>query len=239
MLDGRPNGAWTDRDRYVADITALDGAPANAVPASITFADNRTQTLQINSNAFAKEGVYRYQVRERRGDNPGVAYDSRTWILTVTVTDDLTTFTRRITANTTCDGVQSDAIQFTNTYKAQPVSVRFRARKTLADPTIRASDCKPGNTSSHASRTRQAVRSARRRPTTSGATSCSTPSHTRGRERTTTPSGKPRRQGGVTYDAARHHVRVTVTDNGEGQLLADVKYDGGTAIPEFTNTYRA
>lgn len=134
VLDGRPNGAWTDRDRYVADITALDGAPANAVPASITFADNRTQTLQINSNAFAKEGVYRYQVRERRGDNPGVAYDSRTWILTVTVTDDLTTFTRRITANTTCDGVQSDAIQFTNTYKAQPVSVRFRARKTLADP---------------------------------------------------------------------------------------------------------
>ena len=31
VLDGRPNGAWTDRDRYVADITALDGAPANAV----------------------------------------------------------------------------------------------------------------------------------------------------------------------------------------------------------------
>lgn len=56
VLDGRPNGAWTDRDRYVADITALDGAPANAVPSTITFADNRTQTLQINSNAFAKEG---------------------------------------------------------------------------------------------------------------------------------------------------------------------------------------
>lgn len=31
VLNGRPNGAWTDRDRYVADITALDGAPANRV----------------------------------------------------------------------------------------------------------------------------------------------------------------------------------------------------------------
>ena len=134
VLDGRPNGAWTDRDRYVADITALDGAPASAVPSTITFADNRTQTLQINSNAFAKEGVYRYQVRERKGDNPGVAYDDRTWILTVTVADDLTTFKRHITANTTCDGVQSDAVQFTNTYQAKPVSVQFRARKTLADP---------------------------------------------------------------------------------------------------------
>ena len=34
-------------------------------------------------------------------------------------------------------------------------------------------------------------------------------------------------------------MKVTVTDNGEGQLLADVKYDDGTNIPEFTNTYKA
>lgn len=132
VLDGRPNGAWTDRDRYVADVTALDGAPASAVPSTITFADNRTQALQINSNAFAKDGVYRYQVRERRGDNPGVAYDDRTWILTVTVQDDLTTFTRRITANTTCDGVQSDAIQFTNTYRAQPATDTPTAVKRMS-----------------------------------------------------------------------------------------------------------
>ena len=46
-------------------------------------------------------------------------------------------------------------------------------------------------------------------------------------------------RGGVTYDATKHHVKVTVTDNGEGQLLADVKYDNGTNIPEFTNTYHA
>lgn len=133
VLDGRPNGAWTDRDRYVADITALDGAPANAVPASITFADNRTQTLQINSNAFPTEGVYRYQVRERRGDNPGIAYDDRTWVLTVTVQDDLTTFTRRITANTACDGVQSDAIQFTNTYAPKDTQARITASKLFTD----------------------------------------------------------------------------------------------------------
>lgn len=132
VLDGRPNGAWTDRDRYVADITALDGAPANAVPSTITFADNRTQTVKINSNAFPTDGVYRYQVRERKGDNAGVTYDSRTWILTVTVTDDLTTFTRRITANTTCDGVQSDAIQFTNTYRAQPATDTPTAVKAVS-----------------------------------------------------------------------------------------------------------
>lgn len=240
VLDGRPNGAWTDRDRYVADITALDGAPASAVPSTITFADNRTQTLQINSNAFAKEGVYRYQVRERKGDNPGVAYDDRTWILTVTVTDDLTTFTRRITANTTCDGVQSDAIQFTNTYKAQPVSVRFRARKTLADPDHTGVRLQAGQYEFTCveDKTGGQVGTAKTNDQR-GDVLFDAISYTRPGTYDYTIRETPGDRGGVTYDAARHHVRVTVTDDGEGQLLADVKYDGGTAIPEFTNTYRA
>lgn len=240
VLDGRPNGAWTDRDRYVADITALDGAPASAVPSTITFADNRTQTLQINSNAFAKEGVYRYQVRERKGDNPGVAYDDRTWILTVTVTDDLTTFKRHITANTTCDGVQSDAVQFTNTYQAKPVSVQFRARKTLADPDHTGIQLQAGQYEFTCveDKTGGQVGTAKTNDQR-GDVLFDAISYTRPGTYDYTIRETPGDRGGVTYDAAKHHVRVTVTDDGEGQLLADVKYDGGTAIPEFTNTYRA
>lgn len=240
VLDGRPNGAWTDRDRYVADITALDGAPANAVPSTITFADNRTQTLQINSNAFAKDGVYRYQVKERKGDNAGVTYDSRTWILTVTVTDDLTTFTRRITANTTCDDVLFDAIQFTNTYQAQPVSVQFRARKTLADPDHTGIRLQAGQyeftcvEDKTGSQVGTAKTNDQRDDVLFDAIS-----YTRPGTYDYTIRETPGDRGGVTYDTTKHHVRVTVTDDGEGQLLADVKYDGGTAIPEFTNTYRA
>lgn len=240
VLDGRPNGAWTDRDRYVADITALDGAPASAVPSTITFADNRTQTLQINSNAFAKEGVYRYQVRERKGDNPGVAYDDRTWILTVTVADDLTTFKRHITANTTCDGVQSDAVQFTNTYQAKPVSVQFRARKTLADPDHTGIQLQAGQYEFTCveDKTGGQVGTAKTNDQR-GDVLFDAISYTRPGTYDYTIGETPGDRGGVTYDAAKHHVRVTVTDDGEGQLLADVKYDGGTAIPEFTNTYRA
>lgn len=367
VLDGRPNGAWTDRDRYVADITALDGAPANAVPSTITFADNRTQTLQINSNAFAKEGVYRYQVRERRGDNPGVAYDDRTWVLTVTVTDDLTTFTRRITANTACDGVQSDAIQFTNTYAPKDATVTLTARKTFGDAnnshakltdfqfqlfdneqavgvpvqtvnaaedgtirfqplTFTASQLK-GNKSKTFTYTVREIRQSAggvnydshmgmwqitvtddltgqlktqtrtnaAYPTTFTNTyhakpvsvqfrahkTLNDPDHTGiqlqagqyeftcvedktggqvGTAKTNDQRGNilfdtisytrpgtydytiretPGDRGGITYDATKHHVTVTVTDNGEGQLLADVKYDNGTNIPEFTNTYHA
>lgn len=239
VLDGRPNGAWTDRDRYVADITALDGAPANAVPSTITFADNRTQTLQINSNAFPTDGVYRYQVKERKGDNAGVTYDSRTWILTVTVTDDLTTFKRRITANTTCDGVQSDAIQFTNTYKAQPVSVRFRARKTLADPDHTGIRLQAGQYEfTVEDKTGGQVGTAKTNDQR-GDVLFDAISYTRPGTYDYTIRETPGDRGGVTYDTTKHHVRVTVTDNGEGQLLADVKYDNGTNIPEFTNTYHA
>lgn len=240
VLDGRPNGAWTDRDRYVADITALDGAPANAVPSTITFADNRTQTLQINSNAFAKEGVYRYQVKERKGDNAGVAYDSRTWVLTVTVTDDLTTFTRRITANTTCDGVQSDAIQFTNTYQAKPVSVRFRAHKTLADPDHTGIQLQAGQYEFTCveDKTGGQVGTVKTNDQR-GDVLFDTISYTKTGVYDYTLSEVQGDRGGITYDATKHHVRVTVTDNGEGQLLADVKYDNGTNIPEFTNTYHA
>ena len=367
VLDGRPNGAWTDRDRYVADITALDGAPANAVPSTITFADNRTQTVKINSNAFPTDGVYRYQVKERKGDNAGVTYDDRTWVLTVTVQDDLTTFTRRITANTTCDGVQSDAIQFTNTYAPKDVTVSLTARKTFdnADAshakltdfqfqlfdneravgvpvqtvnadrngdvrfqplTFTASQLK-GNKSKTFTYTVREIRQsaggvnydshmgmwqitvtddltgqlkAQTRtnaayPTTFTNTyqakpvsvqfrahkTLNDPDHTGiqlqagqyefkcvedktggqvGTAKTNDQRGDvlfdaisytrpgtydytiretPGDRGGITYDTTKHHVRVTVTDDGEGRLLADVKYDDGTAIPEFTNTYRA
>ena len=367
VLDGRPNGAWTDKDRYVADITALDGAPANAVPSTITFADNRTQTVKINSNAFPTDGVYRYQVKERKGDNAGVTYDDRTWILTVTVADDLDTFTRHITVNAACGGIQSDTIQFTNTYAPKDATVTLTAHKTFGnannshakltdfqfqlfdneqavgvpvqtvnaaeDGTIRfqpltftASQLK-GNKSKTFTYTVREIRQSAggvnydshmgmwqitvtddltgqlkaqtrtnaAHPTTFTNTyqakpvsvqfrahkTLNDPDHTGiqlqagqyeftcvedktggqvGTAKTNDQRGDvlfdaisytrpgtydytiretPGDRGGITYDTTKHHVRVTVTDDGEGRLLADVKYDGGTAIPEFTNTYRA
>lgn len=367
VLDGRPNGAWTDKDKYVADITPLDNAPKSAVPSTITFADNRTQTLQINSGAFTSEGTYRYQVKERKGDNAGVAYDSRTWILTVTVQDDLTTFKRHVTVNAACDGVRSDTIQFTNTYAPKDATVTLTAHKTFGnannshakltdfqfqlfdneravgvpvqtvnaaeDGTIRfqpltftASQLK-GNKSKTFTYTVREIRQSAggvnydshmgmwqitvtddltgqlkaqtrtnaAHPTTFTNTyqakpvsvqfrahkTLNDPDHTGiqpqagqyefkcvedktggqvGTVKTNDQQGNilfdtisytktgvydytlsevHGDKGGITYDATKHHVTVTVTDNGEGQLLADVKYDDGTNIPEFTNTYHA
>ena len=243
VLDGRPNGAWTDRDRYVADITALDGAPASAVPSTITFADNRTQTLQINSNAFAKDGVYRYQVRERRGDNPGVAYDDRTWMLTVTVTDDLTTFTRRITANTTCDGMQSDAIQFTNTYAPQDTQARITASKLFTDADRSATKINDFQFDLYANDKATGTPIQTVNATADGRVEFApilfTKARLNGRDRAVfrysvreRDTGAP----GVGYDT--HHAvwTVTVTDDNTGRLRATVDTPAGTGA-RFVNSY--
>ncbi len=42
---------------------------------------------------------------------------------------------------------------------------------------------------------------------------------------------------GMSYDTNPHSVTVTVTDNGNGKLKADVKYDGNKKSLNITNTY--
>ena len=243
VLNGRPNGAWTDRDRYVADITALDGAPANAVPSTITFADNRTQTLQINSNAFPTDGVYRYQVKERKGDNAGVTYDSRTWILTVTVQDDLTTFTRRITANTTCDGVQSDAIQFTNTYAPKDTQARITASKLFTDADRSATKITDFQFDLYANDKATGTPIQTVNATADGRVEFApllfTKARLNGRDRAVFRySVRERNTGaaGVQYDGHHAAWTVTVTDDNSGQLKATVTNPSETE-GRFVNSY--
>ena len=52
---------------------------------------------------------------------------------------------------------------------------------------------------------------------------------------TYTISEKAGSEKGVTYDTAKHEVKVAVTDNGAGQLVATVTDNN----PTFTNTYKA
>lgn len=243
VLDGRPNGAWTDRDRYVADITALDGAPANAVPSTITFTDNRTKTVKINSGAFPTDGVYRYQVRERKGDNAGVTYDSRTWILTVTVTDDLTTFTRRITANTTCDGVQSDTIQFTNTYAPKDTQARIVAGKLFTDADRSATKINDFQFDLYANDKATGTPIQTVNATADGRVEFSpllfTKAKLNGKDKAVfNYSVRERNTGaaGVKYDGHYAAWTVTVTDDNSGQLKANVTNPSETE-GRFVNSY--
>lgn len=251
VLNGRPNGAWTDKDKYVADITPLDNAPKSAMPASITFTDNRTKTVKINSGAFPTDGVYRYQVKERRGDNAGVAYDSRTWILTVTVTDDLTTFKRHVTVNAACDGVQSDTIQFTNTYAPKDTQARIVASKLFTNADKSATKITDFQFDLYANDKATGTPIQTVNATADGKVEFSpllfTKAKLNGKDKVTfSYSVRERNTGaaGVKYDDHYAVWTVTVTDDNSGQLKAslinpDISMKNGEAIDngQFVNSY--
>lgn len=243
VLNGRPNGAWTDKDKYVADITPLDNAPKSAVPSSITFTDNRTKTVKINSGAFPTDGVYRYQVKERKGNNAGVAYDSRTWILTVTVQDDLTTFKRHVTVNAACDGVQSDTIQFTNTYAPKDTQARIVASKLFTNADKSAMKITDFQFDLYANNNASGTPIQTVNATADGKVEFApllfTKAKLNGKDKATFYySVRERNTGaaGVKYDGHYAVWTVTVTDDNSGQLKANVTNPSETE-GRFVNSY--
>lgn len=243
VLNGRPNGAWTDRDKYVADITPLDNAPKSAVPASITFSDNRTKTVKINPSAFPTDGVYRYQVKERKGDNAGVTYDSRTWILTVTVQDDLTTFKRHVTVNAACDGVQSDTIQFTNTYAPKDTQAVIEAGKLFTNADRSATKITDFQFDLYANDKASGTPIQTVNATADGRVDFSpllfTKAKLNGKDKAVfNYSVRERNTGaaGVKYDGHYAAWTVTVTDDNSGQLKANVTNPSETE-GRFVNSY--
>ena len=251
VLNGRPNGAWTDRDKYVADITPLDNAPKSAVPASITFSDNRTKTVKINPSAFPTDGVYRYQVKERKGDNAGVTYDSRTWILTVTVADDLDTFKRHVTVNAACDGVQSDTIQFTNTYAPKDTQAVIEAGKLFTNADRSATKITDFQFDLYANDKATGTPIQTVNATADGRVEFSpllfTKAKLNGKDKATfSYSVRERNTGaaGVKYDDHYAVWTVTVTDDNSGQLKASlinpaISMKNGETIDngQFVNSY--
>ena len=226
----------TDFQFQLFDNERAVGVPVQTVNAAedgtIRFQPLTFTAQQLNG---ARTRTFTYTVREIRQSAGGVNYDSHMGLWQITVTDDLT---GRLKAQTRTNAAYPTT--FTNTYQAKPVSVQFRSHKTLNDPDhtgiqLQAGQyeftCVEDKTGGQAG----TVKTNDQR----GDVLFDAISYKKTGVYDYTLSEVHGDKGGVTYDATKHHVKVTVTDNGEGQLLADVKYDNGTNIPEFTNTYHA
>ena len=86
---------WNDSDTFEYTLTALNGAPA---PAQTTLnigkpASGTSNTAMFGDITFVKEGAYKYEITETKGDLGGVTYDKHTATVTVTVTEDTATGT--------------------------------------------------------------------------------------------------------------------------------------------------
>ena len=216
-----------------------------------------TYTLRLNYTAAEALGkTYTYTLKEQYAGQTlaGITYDSKSYTVTVKVTDDgvggirltVTTDGQQTTENkvTTVTG-----LNFTNTYYAQPTSLTLSGAKELTGKTLRvndfifrlyAADNRFNPTGEALSATRNdgkgAITFAAQTFTQAGTYYFVVREDNAGQ----TISG-------VTYDAAESRVTVTVTDNGKGQLeVTQVVYQKADATGvtsangiTFTNRYDA
>lgn len=241
-LAGRPGGKWLDGESYTANITAVGGAPAGALPTTVTFADGKPVTLNVNTDPFTLPGSYRYEVRETKGTRGGVTYDTAAWTITVTVTDDPATLRRHITAAAATGGKTGTAIMFRNTYRPADTSITLRASKKLTGPgstdvalqdgryTFQLKDADGRILQSASNRADGSITFTPIGFTAADLNGRQSVSHDYliVEKDTCGPDCKA--------DMTIHRAHVTITDDDNGRLAATVSYDGKTDAPVFRNT---
>ena len=167
--------------------------------------------------------VFHYVVTES-GSLPGVANDpDASRDVYIKVTDDGE-------GRLTVEIVESDDLTFKNSYSASATTATINARKVLEGRDLAAGEFEFLLLDADGKTVRTA-RNAADGSVTFDAIEYSAPG-----AYTYTIAEGAGNAGGVTYDGRRHEVKVTVSDNGAGKLVADVEYrDEAT----FVNTYKA
>ncbi len=222
-LTGRPTGLQAGEFSFNLKGNGTDETVKNDANGKFQFADL----------TFDKAGTYVYTVTEVAGSVGGVTYDKTTYTVTVTVTDD---GSGKLQAATKVEGGNSSTILFANTYKAENATgVVIEAEKVLTDITSGGSAAltpKTGDFSftlkgNGVNETVQNV---------GGKITFSALSFDKAGTYTYTISEVKGSLPGIGYDESVITVTVTVTDNGEGSLVAKVSYD---KTPQFKNTFKA
>ena len=186
-----------------------------------TVSNDANGKIQFPELTLTEEKTYTYTISEKAGDVAGVEYDPNAYEVKVVVKDNgqgqlvATPDTKNIT--------------FTNVYKAKPTKpIIITATKVLNGKELEADkyefELKEGD---------KVVATAKN--AADGTVTFPAISYDAAGPHTYTISEKAGSEGGVTYDTAKHEVKVAVTDNGQGQLEAAVTGDN----PTFTNTYKA
>lgn len=168
-------------------------------------------------------GEHSYKVREVEGNAGGVTYDKNEYDVKVNVTDDNHDGT--LSAKASSDG----AIEFKNSYVADPTSVSFSATKVLDGAALKDGQFSFVLKDNEGNELQTAKNAA------DGTVSFQPVEFAGPGTHTFTISEVNDDQANVTYDDASYQLTVNVTDDGEGHLSASV--DGQP--PVFKNTYTA
>lgn len=210
QLDGRD----LQEDEFTFELVEGDQVVATAK-------NKADGTVVFGTQNYTKPGTHVYTIREAQGDVAGVTYDTDVYTVTVNVEDN---GEGKLVAST--EGTSK--IVFNNSYTAAPVTVDLTATKVLngadlsdgqftfellnnGDVVDRATNDAEGNVAFRELTLKQA------------GTYTFTMREVAGDVE------------GMTYDDAEHTIKVSVADNGNGQLEATVEGNN----PTFTNSYTA
>lgn len=210
-LDGRDLNRGEFNFELVEGNQVVDTA-TNAADGSVVFKAQQHYT---------EPGTHFYTVREVRGDVAGVSYDPKTYTVTVNVKDN---GEGQLVAST--EGASE--IVFNNTYAAAPATVKLTATKVLeganlSDGQFTFELLNNGDVMDSATNDAKGNVAFRELTLKQAGTYTFTMHEVEGDVE------------GMTYDNSEYTVKVTVADNGEGQLKATVEGNN----PTFTNSYAA
>ena len=207
------NGKELEADKYEFELKKDEEVVAtakNAADGTVTFKEIE----------FATAGDYTYTITEKAGSEKGVTYDTAKHEVKVKVTDN---GQGQLVATVTDNNPT-----FTNTYKAAKTTATITAKKVLDGKALEADkyefELKEGD---------EVIGTAKN--AADGTVTFKDIEYKEAGDHTYTISEKAGSEAGVTYDTAKHEVKVKVTDNGQGQLVATATNNN----PTFTNTYKA
>ena len=220
-LDGRELKEGEFTFELVGEDEKVVSTAQNSADGSVTF----------GKLTYKVPGTYNYVIREKDDKAGGVEYDSAEHTVVVVVTDNGDgTMTAKAELKSRDGEDVKNAIVFKNSYIAQPASVTLGASKAYTGGELKDGQFtfelkdKDGKVVSKAKNTKE------------GQIVFETISYDQAGTYEYKISEVNDEQKHVTYDKTVYGVTVTVTDNGEGSLMATVEYDGGKA-PVFTNKY--
>ncbi|MBF7051337.1 Spy0128 family protein, partial [Streptococcus sp. HF-2466] len=187
----------------------------NAQDGSVTF-----DTIE-----YTKAGTYHYTITEKDTKLGGVKYDTKVIKATVTVTDD---GQGRLVTKV---AYEKDDQTFKNTYSAAKTNAQLSVKKALTGRALKDGEFE-FELKGQDDKVTQSKKNAQ-----DGSVTFDTIEYTKAGTYHYTITEKNTRLGGVTYDKKVIKATVTVTDNGQGQLVAQVAYEQNDQT--FTNQYQA
>lgn len=213
--------------------------------------DNTLETAKNKANGtvtfkeltYTEEGTHTYTITENQGTDTSINYSKQM----ITATVEVKKANDKLVATVTYSGGDAEkGDTFTNTKTPptptspaeKPTTAQFKAKKVLAingssDRTLKANEftflLKDQNGTLVDTKTNGENGDILFNPVSFN--EAGTFTYTIVEQKPATP------ESAITYDESVHTVTVTVTKDENGQLNADVQYDGKKNIPTFTNTY--